>query len=285
MNIVAVVVTYNRLGLLKQNIDCLINQSTKLDKIIIVNNASTDGTIDYCNYLSKTRNDILVVNLKENTGGAGGFSTAIKTAIQVGADYIWGMDDDAMPRRDALEILISNINRFPKACYTSNTYFYSNQHELKQIQFSEDCRINHLTFVGFFIPRDLVLEIGYPRSDLFIYYDDLEYSMRILENDYAIIGIKDSIVEHPYIMPKNDRKVFIFHINIPEMPAWKLYYWMRNNLLIRRNKKNRRYIKTVLLEIYILIKIALFNPSNLLISCKGFVHGILNISGHLKDMP
>ena len=43
MNIIAVVVTYNRMELLKRNIRCL-QQNKPISSIVIVNNGSTDGT-------------------------------------------------------------------------------------------------------------------------------------------------------------------------------------------------------------------------------------------------
>ena len=43
----AVVVTCNRCELLKQAIDALLNQTYPLNKIVIINNASTDGTKEY----------------------------------------------------------------------------------------------------------------------------------------------------------------------------------------------------------------------------------------------
>ena len=42
--IVALVVTYNRKNMLKENIESLLNQNTSEFDILIVDNASTDGT-------------------------------------------------------------------------------------------------------------------------------------------------------------------------------------------------------------------------------------------------
>ena len=45
--IVAVVVTYNRKKLLKENLNALLNQSYKDFDILLIDNASTDGTKEY----------------------------------------------------------------------------------------------------------------------------------------------------------------------------------------------------------------------------------------------
>ena len=68
------------------------------------------------------------------------------------------------------------------------------------------------------------------------------------------------------------------------MPDWKKYYWMRNNLLVRK-KRGRHFFKALILEIYDLIKTILFQRSQVKVACKGLWHGIIGKSGHEKGMP
>ncbi len=96
MNIIAVVVTYNRMELLKRNIRCL-QQNKPISSIVIVNNGSTDGTTEWL----AAQEGLTVIN-QTNVGGAGGFYTGIQYAYQAGADWIWCMDDDVFPRADCL---------------------------------------------------------------------------------------------------------------------------------------------------------------------------------------
>ena len=105
----AVVTTYNRLALLKENVESLLNQSfSKLD-IIIVNNNSNDGTEEYV--LSLNNDRIKYYNTGANLGGAGGFAFGVKKALQLGYDYAWLMDDDTIPDNTALEYLM-DVTRF-----------------------------------------------------------------------------------------------------------------------------------------------------------------------------
>ena len=87
MNIIAVVVTYNRMELLKRNIRCL-QQNKPISSIVIVNNGSTDGTTEWL----AAQEGLTVIN-QTNVGGAGGFYTGIQYAYQAGADWIWCMDE------------------------------------------------------------------------------------------------------------------------------------------------------------------------------------------------
>ena len=76
-----VIVTYNRLELLKECIYNCINQSYKFNKIIIVNNASSDGTEEYLRHL--TYDNVVIVTSKENFGGAGGYYLGVKEAKKI----------------------------------------------------------------------------------------------------------------------------------------------------------------------------------------------------------
>jgi len=104
-NVVAVVVTYNRKYLLIQCVKSLLNQSVPCD-IIIVDNASTDGTkscLQENGMLEKIR--IHYLELHDNIGGAGGFNAGMKYGMSSTWDWCWLMDDDAIAHKDALRYL------------------------------------------------------------------------------------------------------------------------------------------------------------------------------------
>ncbi len=101
MKITAVIVTYNRLELLKECLLGLRGQTHPLDEIIVVNNSSTDGTDGWL----KDQDRLTVIN-QDNLGGSGGQYAGIRKAMENGADWIWCMDDDAEPYPDALEQLV-----------------------------------------------------------------------------------------------------------------------------------------------------------------------------------
>ena len=101
--IAAVVVTYNRKALLLENIESLLSQTVSdLLDIVIVDNASTDGTKEALGkYVSNEK--IIYKNTGANLGGAGGFQYGIRYAAENGYEYVWVMDDDCMPTSTALE--------------------------------------------------------------------------------------------------------------------------------------------------------------------------------------
>ncbi len=70
--ICAVIVTFNRIGELKKTLDSLFRQTLVPEHIIIINNNSKDRTREYLKGLSLRNKNLIVINMKENTGGAGG---------------------------------------------------------------------------------------------------------------------------------------------------------------------------------------------------------------------
>ena len=103
--ICAVVVTCNRLELLKKCIYCLRSQTVKPDEILLIDNGCTDGTTDWL----ATQANLTVIS-QENTGSSGGFYEGFKSAYEKGYDWIWAMDDDAFPEKSCLENLIKSEN-------------------------------------------------------------------------------------------------------------------------------------------------------------------------------
>ena len=82
--VAAVVVTYNRKELLAQCIEALLGQQNAVCDILIVDNASTDGTGAYLAALNEPR--VHSRSTGANLGGAGGFNFGMRWAVEAGYD-------------------------------------------------------------------------------------------------------------------------------------------------------------------------------------------------------
>ena len=96
MNVLAAIVTHNRCDLLARCLDYLQAQTRPPDAILVVNNASTDGTVE----MLEQRGIPFVT--QENVGSAGGWHRGIQHALEHGFDAVWLMDDDGYPDAGAL---------------------------------------------------------------------------------------------------------------------------------------------------------------------------------------
>ena len=205
--IVAVVVTFNRLEMLQRQLQRLA-EVPELDEVLVVDNASTDGTGEWL----RTQ-PVTAETLPDNTGGAGGFSHGLKLALANGADLAWLMDDDGMPEPDCLQLLLERDDLdfwgpavlaaqdpdrlcFPIRLPGGTTVV----HEMAAVEkAAQDGLIRGVVipFNGVLVTRELVERIGRPRAEFFIWGDDVEYLWRAEAAGARIATVVAAHVLHP----------------------------------------------------------------------------------------
>lgn len=250
MDIIAVVVTYNRLALLKECLSAVQGQTLPLKKIIVVDNHSTDGTTDYLATLKE--NPLLrVVTLPENIGGAGGFSRGIKEAVLEGAAWVWCMDDDTVPEKDAIEKLAKALSLpYPvgfvcsKVLWTDGTphkmntpSLYISKGDLFNSCSTKDIPafpVRHASFVSIMVSAEAVRKVGLPIAAFFIWGDDMEFTQRISAAGYRGFYIDNSVVWH-----KTASNTLPHPDTVAAKEAWKFYYQARNISFMKRQHKGR----------------------------------------------
>lgn len=189
-SVAAIVVTYNRRELLLECVDHLRKQTWRDMDILVVDNASTDGTGDALAPLIR-EGAVRYVNTGSNLGGAGGFQFGLKTAARMGYEYAWLMDDDSMPTPTALEVLMKAAGALDTFGYLSGKALWTDG-SLCRMNVQRDTKMRNIsdfsaelvpsgaaTFVSLLVPMRVVRRVGLPIGDFFIWADDLEYTRRI----------------------------------------------------------------------------------------------------------
>src|SRR5579875_3088579 len=214
-SIAVVVVTYNRLNLLQECIKSLQSQTYKADKIIVINNGSTDGTTEWL----QSQIDLEVVH-QNNLGGAGGFCTGINHAFNHGYDYIWVMDDDVEPDIDCLETLVKAfVNYGDRYDVLLSDRFYDEERRIrwkygtefnfknpfksldagKGISATDYPNLRVLPIVAFpfegpMFKRVVIEKVGSVERDFFIIHDDTDYSVRVVNAGFKIGVVTDAFL-------------------------------------------------------------------------------------------
>lgn len=255
--VTALVVTYNRKALLLRCLDALAQQTVPPQQIVLIDNASTDGTesaLEIAGWLA--RPNFRYVKLEENTGGAGGFSHGLGliSASQTNG-WVWMMDDDALPRLDALECLISkgvdSRHVYGSATVSGQRLAWpmtqlATKKRISTVSDLPDCtEVQFVPFLGFMVHSNLIQKIGLPESGYFLAADDVEYCLRAKAHGAQVYLIGNSQIEHPpaqdYFVRLLWRKVYCL-----ELPPWKRYYDTRNRILVaRRHYGWRLYAMTI----------------------------------------
>jgi rhamnopyranosyl-N-acetylglucosaminyl-diphospho-decaprenol beta-1,3/1,4-galactofuranosyltransferase len=219
--VVALVVTYNRKELLVECLRALLNQWHPLEKILVIDNASTDGTQDL---LAETgllaEHLILYRRLSENLGGAGGFETGMRWAYEeLEWDWIWLMDDDSICTVNALKELLAaseELASWKPTLLASRVLYWDNDHEpcnVPRFRFNRPwgngeptariyaaaeagcIPIRNASFVAPLIRRSAVARYGFPNGGFFLLLDDIEYTGRILKEEFGV-SVPRSVVYH-----------------------------------------------------------------------------------------
>ncbi len=239
MTIAAVVVTYNRLSLLKECLEAISLQTCKVNSIIVVNNASTDGTTEYLQQLDDKQ--IVVKSLEKNIGGAGGFAEGIAIATKMNVDAIWIMDDDTIPLTDALEHLVYILNQHENTGFVNSKVVWTdgNIHQMNIPGYvhHDDLggglyAIRSASFVSLLVPSKIVREVGLPYREFFIWVDDAEFTARIVKAGHKGYLTTSSVVVHKTATNYGAS----IKTATPEA-AWKFYYYMRNGMFASRGEK------------------------------------------------
>lgn len=234
--VAAVVVTRDRRELLRNSLEALRGQSRPIDRLVVVDNASSDGTAEM---LLEEAPHARVIELSVNAGGAGGYHEGMKAAMAEGADWLWLLDDDTFARPDALARLMQVVEHEPglnASVLASRVEWTDGQPHPMNVptvrrrdpeQLAEAVRRGLLplrasTFVSLLVSRSAVQEAGLPHRGYFWQADDIEYTARILRRDHGFF-VPTSVVEHRTPLKW-----------APAADARRCYFSVRNSIFMLR---------------------------------------------------
>ncbi len=257
----AIIVTYNRKSLLEECLSCVLGQSLPFFQICVVDNCSTDGTAAYLDQLAaqlsakdacplpasnapaagytRPEGGFLVFHLPENRGGAGGFAFGLGKMAESSCDWVLIIDDDAMIGRSYMERIYAAIRKNDFLAYSGTvktegridgshrrrianpllmTYRPVPEEAYEQKAFVYDIS----TFCGLVVKTSLIREIGLPREEYFIWFDDTEYCLRFHKRS-AILNVNQAVLDHRTAAPGAAPPI-----------SWKHFYGFRNSIDIGR---------------------------------------------------
>lgn len=287
--IIAVIVTYNRISLLKECITAILG-STIVPDILVVNNASSDGTKEYLDEVEHSKNDInfYIYNMDTNLNGAGGYNFGLKEAAKKDYDYIWLMDDDTIVNNDSLEKLLTSARNLndefgflsSKVLWTDGTICKTNVQRLSVARKIRDfdsklVKVDFASFVSLLVKREDVLKIGLPIKEFIIWTDDLEWTRRltnikIYENAKSGYLCNRSVVTHKC---KNNFGVTIVKDTSDRLDRYKYIY--RNDVVCFRREGIRGHLFMLIRNVYHIIRILLFSPNKKIDKIKTLLNGYI----------
>ncbi|MBH0116146.1 glycosyltransferase [Salinibacterium sp. NG253] len=260
--VVAVVVAFNRRELLMEALTALSTQSRALDAIVVVDNASDDGSGDA---VRANFPDIDLVTLDRNTGGAGGFAAGMAHALKVhDPTWLWLMDDDTIPTASAAAELLSAVEAQPGVSIAGSRVIWTDgrdhpmntprekpfvsQAERAAAVQAGTLAVRSSSFVSMFVSASAVRQAGLPVADYFIWNDDFEFSTRVLRDSLGIFVPASVVVHKTKLLGSTDLD-----------PGERFFFEVRNKVWLMRYSRGlkawekamygassiRRWIRTI----------------------------------------
>lgn len=246
MRILGHIHSLNDEEVIEGSLQALLDQTHPVDEILVVDNGSTDGTLN-----RRFPEHVTIIRLPENRGTSGAVATGLQYAMANRYDWIWILDADSAPSRNALATLLDLYQSFPLdvqaqvrvlACLpldakTRKPYHgivftprgYEHVHPEPGKAYYE-CDIT--IFSGSLFKIGAVRRIGLPRAEYVLDGGECEYAYQGKQAGYRVFIHQDSILEHN-TGPYGGDKERMHHIGpvtfrMPELPSIRLYYIYRN---------------------------------------------------------
>jgi GT2 family glycosyltransferase len=234
MNIAIIIVTRNHRRDVEECLPALAAQ-TRLDFTLIVSdNGSDDGTPDWVRQEYPAAH---VIENRANLGFAEGSNVGLRLALEAGARYLVLLNPDTVVDPRWLEELVrsseadesigicqSKIYRYPASTppvinTVGNRLHYTgvgwcgHLDEIDCGQFAADVEIPYASGAAMLVKGEVVRDIGLLDPHLFMYHEDLDWSLRARLRGHRIVLSAQSVVYHRYEFRRNPGKFFLIERN------------------------------------------------------------------------
>lgn len=251
LRIAAIVVTHNRLAQLEHTIERLLTEA--IDLVVLVDNGSGDGTVERFSQIHDPRFHLIA--LPTNQGGAGGFEVGLRETVALfDPDWCVLMDDDARPEPGAIARFramdLTGLGGVAAAVYTTDgsicdmnrpsvNPFWHRKAFVRTLlgrgrggfhlndsayTAATSTPIDAASFVGLFLSRAAIKATGLPDGRLFIYGDDVLYTLAMRRAGHVLVFTPAIHFEHDFKTFAAQTRAF--------RPLWKSYYHHRNLLFV-----------------------------------------------------
>jgi len=241
--------------------------------------------------LSPNKKIILIKN-RENYGFAGGNNIGIKYALNnLNPDYILLLNNDTVVERKFLNELINVAESSPQiGAVGPKTYFYDKKcriqwaaggfmelkyfkvefigsFEIDNGQYDENMALDYISGSCVLYKREVIEKAGLLDHSYFMYFEDLDWSIKILKNNHKCYYAYKSKIWHKMGVSSND--------------CFKTrYYHMNRIYLVKKNLKRSEYLNSLIRFIF-----TIFPKESLdMIRSKGFKHYFCYLRGILSGI-
>ncbi|MEM7130723.1 MAG: glycosyltransferase family 2 protein [Chloroflexota bacterium] len=250
-----IICSWNRKDDILETLPSIYQQNYKNYEIIVVDNGSTDGTVDV---LRAEHPTVRIVALEENLGPTGGRNAGIHVAK---GEVLFFLDSDANLLADTLEKVVERIERDPKIGVISCNVINEDPNEKTgwSFNFKKGREKEFCSFAfgeaGFATRAEIFVKAGLFWEFLFYGREGEELGVRVWDAGYKILYFPDAIVHHrasPKTRVIGSKREFFdlrncYYIYLTRYPWWMMprFLFMKTGTAIIRGIYRRNIHETV----------------------------------------
>ncbi len=249
MRILGHIHSFNDEDIIDRSLQALLEQTLPVDEIVLVDNASTDGTL-----MRPFPKQVTVIQHPENRGTSGAVITGMQHALAKEYDWIYILDGDSVPRKDALEKLFELYRSFPSDLQAQTWRLSSlpveapRQEPRHGIMFTaKGCEMvkpdpdrpfyecDSTIWSGSLYKLSAVRRVGLPNGDYVLDWGEYEYGYLGKLRGYRAFMHQQSIIDHTVSdadLPALRYRFGPLRLEVKQLklPPIRLYYIFRNTL-------------------------------------------------------
>lgn len=276
-NITVVMVTYNRRDIVQNALDCLLAQTQPISNIVVVDNCSSDDSIEVLLERKKADDRISIVRSAENGGFGAGLALGMNWALEnLNSDFMWLMDDDSYPVPGALELLMKNSKEYQYDVLGLSGYILGMGAKRKVEPEKNSVDVDFILIDNALISIETINKIGVPSGEFFMMCEDYDYCLRIKE-----AGFKLGVIRNNHVTRLN-----LGSQKFSKATLWRGYYHSRNHLIIlKRHFTFVRFVNYIIVQLKYLIA-SLQAPdrwTRIKFRLIGVLHGLKSVRGKTLD--
>jgi len=247
MRVLAHIHTLNDAAVIEQVLEGVRRQTRPPDAILIVDNGSTDETLD-----RTFPENVAVIRNRENLGTSGAIRIGFAYALEHGFDWTWVFDADSVPEAGAFENLLAFFERLSpsereRVCFLACRLVNAEgeiRHEpviftassTKHVSVEPDAaqtECDYFTWTGSLFRMAAVARIGLPSEDYVLDMAEVEYGYRAQQLNLTSYVIRDAVTHQdvgrrPGIVVSKVLSIGRWKFAFREASPIRAYYATRN---------------------------------------------------------
>nr|WP_319392820.1 glycosyltransferase family 2 protein [uncultured Desulfobacter sp.] len=216
--VTTVIVNWNKKNDVLNLINSLVEIHYSNFQIVVVDNASTDGSADA---IKKLPFPLTLIENTENLGGTGGFNTGIRFSINsLEQDYIWLLDNDAEVTKETLQELVTAAEEDATIGVAGSCMLSPDdpdllveagafvdwetgtwKHNLRYRKWSEVSekkivQVDYVAACSALVRSSIAKKLNGMDDRYFLHWDDIDFCLRIKDIGYKCVSVLSSKVYH-----------------------------------------------------------------------------------------